>query len=428
MSMHEDGDETKAQVHGYSGAEYRGFTTLQDAIAWLGAPFNRRFQSALVDTHTSDVPLPPPSLSGRLDAPTPNTQAFAVHLVSSPVGVRSSMGRGDSAASALNDYGISRLTLRDNQLTGAVPSRGPRELKTSAGPDDRCVPSSPSAINAGDHSPRTKRTSSLIESYPVVTVPPTSPMHLPSSAIEGQQHSPSMPLSSTPHRHSAHNGPAEFTFAAAARGSINDIVLAKPDYSKWSSTKHPGWFDDSIISDIFHPPAAGPPHSSRIQSHGNHDADLTGSMSGRASTEGRVADPDIDPMQPSPDGLFGAPDANTLNHRIHLRGASNTVTNYTEALRYVLGRHAVNYLYMHYYSAGSALTIVNAYLSFSHDAESFIRLLVDRNMAPRHAAYLWTVISPEVWMGSTDRTRKYSPEDCSFEDDQDMSFVRRAAD
>lgn len=81
---------------------------------------------------------------------------------------------------------------------------------------------------------------------------------------------------------------------------------------------------------------------------------------------------------------------------------------------------------MHYYSAGSAVAVAEAYMAWCHDAESFVRLLVDRDMAPRHAAFIWAVISPEVLIRSGTPGKKYASGEFSVsdEDDQDMSFVR----
>lgn len=62
----------------------------------------------------------------------------------------------------------------------------------------------------------------------------------------------------------------------------------------------------------------------------------------------------------------------------------------------MLGGHAVNYMFMHYFTATSTVLVANAYSRFSNDARGFVRHLTAMGLAPRHAAYLWTVISPEI--------------------------------
>ncbi|KAG9043290.1 hypothetical protein FS837_009776 [Tulasnella sp. UAMH 9824] len=254
------------------------------------------------------------------------------------------------------------------------------------------------------------------------------------STLQLGQRSAEGPLSSTPQRHPAAASQA-YQDRVSPEISLQKrptnhtyLKFTQPDYSVWSSTNHSGWFDDSLLSGIFHPPALGPRGS---------PSDVAGDNASQSEGEANIGESepqvtgddsqDIDPMLPSSTGLMGVPDENTWNHRIHLRAASASITHYTSGLRYVLGRHAANYLYMHYYSAGSAVAVTDAYLDYLHDGESFVAILVDQGMPPRHAAYLWTIISPEVQLGSSAVRKPYTPGEFSAEDDQDMSFIRSAS-
>ncbi|KAG8962037.1 hypothetical protein FRC00_010555 [Tulasnella sp. 408] len=203
----------------------------------------------------------------------------------------------------------------------------------------------------------------------------------------------------------------------------------QPDYGQWSSTAHSNWIEDSLISNIYHPPAAGPPSSNRSSTETQEstdsidDPDIDGILGGIHIPGIRR---DVDPMLPSSEGFMGVPDANTLNHRIHLRGASTTTTHYDTALYLLLGSHAVNYLYMHYYSAGSALVVVDALTHFAGNASGFIRYLVRRDMPTRHAAFLWTIIRPQLSLESLGfgGSNPETSDDEIINDDQDMSFTR----
>lgn len=62
----------------------------------------------------------------------------------------------------------------------------------------------------------------------------------------------------------------------------------------------------------------------------------------------------------------------------------------------MLGKHAVHYMFMHYFTAKSTVLVANIYSRFSNDAGEFVRRLTAMGLAPRHAAYLWTIISPEI--------------------------------
>ncbi|KAG9031328.1 hypothetical protein FS837_003008 [Tulasnella sp. UAMH 9824] len=207
-------------------------------------------------------------------------------------------------------------------------------------------------------------------------------------------------------------------------------IRPQPDYGQWSSTAHSDWIEDSLVSNIYHPPAAGPPSSNRssTETQGTHSESIENP--GPDNILGGIHIPgiqrDVDPMLPSSEGFMGVPDANTLNHRVQLRGASPTVTHYNMGLYLLLGNHAVNYLYMHYYSAGSALVVVDALTHFAGNASGFIRYLVRRNMPTRHAAFLWTIIRPQINLANLGfgGSNPETSDDEIINDDPDMSFTR----
>lgn len=371
-------EEAEAQVSGYSGANHRRFSDLRSAVDWVGIPIGQLaswVQGALSnDLHRQATP---PLGS------TASISSSEQHL------------KGETRMSQTN---ISVEDIMGKLRLGEVCRKRSVD-HTNSLPSDL-------GVVASDRS--------LAELAAVGGFTPKR-----SSSLQTGQGSSEGPLSSTPFRHlaQAHQRQASPLGMTQNKSSTHTDTTIEPNYSIWSSTNHSGWLDDSLISGVFHPPASGPRGSPSEETGG----DERSSESGVSTNEN-----DIDPMLPSSTGLMGVADENTWNYRIHLRAASTSVTQYSSGLRYVLGRHAVNYLYMHYYSAGSAVAIADAYLDYSQDGESFVRLLVDRDMPPRHAAFLWTIISPEVLLGSSAVRKPYSQGEFSAEDDQDMSFVRSA--
>lgn len=106
----------------------------------------------------------------------------------------------------------------------------------------------------------------------------------------------------------------------------------------------------------------------------------------------------------SENSLFISKDEHPGLHRIHLRTSPCQSTEYSPFLAVMLGEHAVNYMFTHYFTAGSTVVVANAYARFAHSANAFVRHLVAMGLAPRHAAYLWTIISPEVMIPRRQRT------------------------
>ncbi|KIO28288.1 hypothetical protein M407DRAFT_22497 [Tulasnella calospora MUT 4182] len=101
-------------------------------------------------------------------------------------------------------------------------------------------------------------------------------------------------------------------------------------------------------------------------------------------------------MESIPEGLFGAQDTLPQFYRIALRTSRRDTTYYSPHLSMILGQHAVHYIHLHYFSAGSSMVVANAYLRFRRNAQGFVEHLVREGMPPRQAAYLWTIISPEM--------------------------------
>ncbi|KAG9041629.1 hypothetical protein FS837_011948 [Tulasnella sp. UAMH 9824] len=164
------------------------------------------------------------------------------------------------------------------------------------------------------------------------------------------------------------------------RGSIpprvNDISLSPRNQVLWA--------EDSILSGIFHrqvPSAA----SSESTSNDSNDSASSSSFEHR-----------IDPMEPIPEGLYGARDTFPNMFYFALRSARCDTTCYSPHLSLLLGQHAVNYMLLHYFSAGSTMVVANAFLRFQDDAQGFVEHLAAEGMPPRRAAYLWTIISPET--------------------------------
>lgn len=83
-------------------------------------------------------------------------------------------------------------------------------------------------------------------------------------------------------------------------------------------------------------------------------------------------------------------------YRIALRTGRLDTTYYSPHLSMILGQHAVNYMHLHYFTAGSSMVVANAYLRFGRNARGFVEHLVREGMSPRQAAYLWAIISPEI--------------------------------
>lgn len=89
-------------------------------------------------------------------------------------------------------------------------------------------------------------------------------------------------------------------------------------------------------------------------------------------------------------------DTSSQLYQIALHTARRNTTYYSPHLSMILGQHAVHYMHLHYFSAGSSMVVANAYLRFGRNARRFVEHLVREGMSPRQAAYLWAIISPEM--------------------------------
>lgn len=90
------------------------------------------------------------------------------------------------------------------------------------------------------------------------------------------------------------------------------------------------------------------------------------------------------------------PDLDPNHYRIALRTAPHHTIHYAPILTSLIGQHAVNYMFLHYYSAGSTVVVANAYAAHRDSARRFVDHMVQVGMPPRQAAYLWTIIAPET--------------------------------
>lgn len=89
-------------------------------------------------------------------------------------------------------------------------------------------------------------------------------------------------------------------------------------------------------------------------------------------------------------------DSHPNYYRIALRTSPRDATHYAPVLTSLLGQHTVNYMFLHYYSAGSTVVVANAYAQHKDNPHGFMEHMAGVGMPPRQAAYLWTIISPKT--------------------------------
>ncbi|KAG9041562.1 hypothetical protein FS837_012083 [Tulasnella sp. UAMH 9824] len=162
-------------------------------------------------------------------------------------------------------------------------------------------------------------------------------------------------------------------------------IGAQQNSDSWSSHNRSGWIEDSILSGVFHSPAPNANPSSE---------DATNDTSSNSSTSSD--DSLLNPMEPMAGGLYGFPDLHPNHYQIALRTAPRHANHYAPILTSLIGQHAVNYMFLHYYSAGSTVVVANAYAAHQDSARRFVDHMVQVGMPPRQAAYLWTIIAPET--------------------------------
>lgn len=196
---------------------------------------------------------------------------------SSPVGqtgsaIDSLRNRSISLASSTSDdYGLSNLVLADVSLSQGHHSMTSGKRHTV----DRAPASGTLAATVSNHVHRpsgpvhhstpSKSATAHTGSYSPLTIPSPSPR---ASSNRAQRHVSPSPS----HRHSALRDSTtnmQVSSAQSPNGAFvanEDPSSVRLDHSVWSSTDHSGWIEDSILSNIFHPPAAGPPTSPRTGS------------------------------------------------------------------------------------------------------------------------------------------------------------------
>ncbi|KAG8925799.1 hypothetical protein FRC01_009689 [Tulasnella sp. 417] len=307
------------------------------------------------------------------------------------------------------------------QVALGVPSPGPANPISAAGPPPSVLPSSTSAspprLHNNPHSPRLPEPDiSLAEALRAISIhnpaAPAPPLAVENAASlnavsprrpaatcneinrnRSDQGPPALPnvftraggdcsplTSRTMPRHSTPvNSPS--TSPIRSPGQNLDLNCAQVT----AQQNHLGWLEDSILSGVFHPP------SSDVDRSGENAHNDTSASDSDSSDEVW-----LDPMEPIPGGLHGAQDLLPQRYQITLRTAPRDATHYPPVLTSLLGQHAVNYMFLHYFSAGSTVVVAQAYMDHETNARAFVEHLVGVGMPPRQAAYLWTIIAPET--------------------------------
>ncbi|KAG8892139.1 hypothetical protein FRC01_014324, partial [Tulasnella sp. 417] len=383
----------KPQVSGYSGAEYQAFSNLREAIEWSEVPFrqlppwaiNALGGGSIVGAEMEGEPPPPyhsTNPSELASAPIQSTPSSSSHHTTS-------QDLSDTSTSD-DEYGLENVTMEDILAAEAGISSHPL----------RGVGSGSQETNADAQVDNTEVPSSRQDRREAAIAPPLAVDH------------------------------AIITVGQA------DPILTQPNDRQSPGTSRHNWTEDSILSGIYQAPASGPPTAEDHHTYTEDANSGSTAIDNGGEGENGYADPNQSDgtLNPPftftlPETLLGAPDANPLNHRIHLRGASTTVAEYSPVLHLLIGRQAVKYLHMHYYTAGSTLSIINALSHYANNGPAFIRYLIRRDMAPRHAGYLWTLLAPEISLANLGFGNSGEAEgDEGDDDDQDMSFVYAASE
>ncbi|KIO19405.1 hypothetical protein M407DRAFT_30945 [Tulasnella calospora MUT 4182] len=370
--------EASEQTNKFSGAIHSAFNDLNEAVEFSGIPLHRQPRWVRVDLGIPDTapanpspaagpphphsPSPALALTASGSQPsivTPPSQAAAQQPSTSSTGLNAkSEQHGDSNASLVQAF---------RAVSIHTPAAPAPVLRPGV------VDSSPAAV--------TRRTGNLNKegsgegrdrgaaAYPSLFA---------RGAADGAPITPGrMPRHSTPIGSPSDSPTNSPSHRPGPNGS-------RPSFRLWSPQNRSGWYEDSILSGIFHPPA------SSVESSAGNTHDHTATSGSTSSDEVW-----LDPMEPMRGGLYGVQDSLPNFHRIALRTASRNTIHYAPALTFLLGQHAVNYMFLHYFSAGSTFVVANAYERFRDDSRGFVEHMVGEGMPPRQAAYLWTIIAPE---------------------------------
>ncbi|KIO24711.1 hypothetical protein M407DRAFT_25955 [Tulasnella calospora MUT 4182] len=370
--------EASAQTNGFPGATHSKFSDINTAVEFSGIPLLRQPQwvrEALGMPHPAPTnptpaagPPPPRSPSPASAAPSWGPQASVVtppaertnqHQDTSSIDFNSGSECGvDPNASLLE--GLRAVSIQSRATPEPVHCRGD-------------IGTSPVALTGG--------TGGLIQGVNREGHDQGAPAYSRIST-EGTSGGPTI----TPGRLPSHSTPIASPSSSPTHSPGFSLRpnRGRVNFDLWSPHNHAGWSEDSILSGVFHPPASNV-ESSTENAH-------NGASTSRSTSPDEVW---LDPMESMPGGLYGAQDSLPNFHRIALRTASRSSTHYAPALTFLLGQHAVNYMLLHYFSAGSTVVVANAYAEFQDDPRGFVEYMVRVGMTPRQAAYLWTIIAPE---------------------------------
>ncbi|KAG8925064.1 hypothetical protein FRC01_010728 [Tulasnella sp. 417] len=366
-------EDARAQTNGYSGASHARFSDLNSAVAFSAVPLDQQPQWV-----RDELGVPEPAAANPIPAagpPPPASSALsstpldsATHPANTPI-TGNSVVRSSSSVPIPNPavhplaspIGSLVDTFRSIRIHAPLPqSRALNEHDADDSYNNTSTQSSPQSRSAGPRGVHGRRT----PQSPVTTRYPSG--RPPSSGVY-------------------HTTPAASPLQSPTRSRVLSAHHMQPRANDSRSLSHNNtfWTEDSILSDIFHrrAPSAGPSPSAR------NDGGTLNSSSSVAL---------LDPMESIPDGLYGARDSLPSVHRIALRNAPGISTHYSPHDSSILGQRAVDYMFMHYFSAGSAMVVANAYLRFEKRPQRFVEHMVGEGLPPRQAAYLWAIICPET--------------------------------
>ncbi|KIO24094.1 hypothetical protein M407DRAFT_26531 [Tulasnella calospora MUT 4182] len=385
--------EAQAQTNRFPGAIHASFAFLTDAITWSGVPINR--QPRWVQSEMG-VPAAAPV------SPGPNPSIIPVAPAAGPpVGAPPPYSSVAEATATPHTGTTATDSSTDNPPPGSsAPMQAPSTPQNGALLITLGSSASSNSLSDDEYGLEdmtfeeiiaAKSAIGLFPPYPASQCATNQDTRLPSHQVERQSHSVrgnnsghTLPRAND---HEDDVGAPELYPLLGSPPPASRIALqatpTQPDYSEWSATYHPGWVQDSLLSDIFHPPAPT----------GTSDQVMPGQGADRNSD----SDDDwVDPFAPLPGGLFGAQDQHPTRFQVNLRTGSPTAGFYSPALSFLLGRHTVNYMFMHYFSPGSTTVVANTYLRNSANATAFIEELTAVGLPPRQAAYIWSIIRPEM--------------------------------
>ncbi|KAG8913456.1 hypothetical protein FRC01_004540, partial [Tulasnella sp. 417] len=279
--------DAKAQTNGFSGSVHAGFNDLHAAVVYSGIPINRQ---PLWVREALGVPDPaaanPPAASGP---PPYSPPASSVSHSSSTGGlnmVTAQVPQLVTTSASNNHESMQQPTGTRSSTPTPVSSSVPQSEAAHSLPlRPRNQPPHPTPASSNNEG-IAHWSRGVYENAGSQTGQVGVAVHHEGSAPV-PAHAPLSSPTQSPVRSSRIEAPPP--------SQVSSPVLGQrfPDNSQWSSTDHPGWVADSLLSGVFHPPAAS-------ESVASSTRDSTGN-SGWSSSEVWV-----DPMEPMPEGLYGA--------------------------------------------------------------------------------------------------------------------------